>query len=136
MNNNEISAGTKDEQRTDADLSTSASVAANPMLCVVVVLIDVAAMKNYCSAVLFFEAAEHVFFKIMINKKLLSKIEVGNKLLVKIIDSPPDGDGSIVFYGIDEVWFINELGNFCMFNCKLFAMPNEVVRVYLKKHQK
>lgn len=93
-------------------------------------------MKNYCSAVLFFEAAEHVFFKIMINKKLLSKIEVGNKLLVKIIDSPPDGDGSIVFYGIDEVWFINELGNFCMFNCKLFAMPNEVVRVYLKKHQK
>ncbi len=36
MNNNEISAGTKDEQRTDADLSTSASVAANPMLCVVV----------------------------------------------------------------------------------------------------
>lgn len=32
MNNNELLAGTKDEQRTAADFSTSASVEASPML--------------------------------------------------------------------------------------------------------
>lgn len=72
----------------------------------------------------------------MISKYVLSKIEVGNKLYVKIIDELPDGDGSVLFSGIDTVRSIEGNVNFLMDKCQLFATPEEIKRVYLKKHQK
>lgn len=72
----------------------------------------------------------------MIPEHILSKIEAGNKLYVKIIDELPDGDGTVLFSGIDTVRSIEGNGYFLMDKCQLFATPEEIKRVYLKKHLK
>ncbi len=66
----------------------------------------------------------------------ISQIKEGTKIYVIILDELPDGDGSVIFKGVDEVSCINSLGNFELFNTGLIATPSEIRRVYFKKSKK
>jgi hypothetical protein len=74
----------------------------------------------------------------MLNIKLPKQIDtsmvaVGTKILVKIIDELPDGDGSVLFQGVDEVQYVQQNGMFQLFNTGYIAKPGEVLRVYKKR---
>lgn len=65
----------------------------------------------------------------MLPKRELSKIKVGTKIVVEIIDELPDGDGLPFFTGEDEVLGITKKGHFMLLNSALIAKPSEVLEI-------
>jgi len=60
------------------------------------------------------------------------KITDGTKVLINIIDEPPDGDGTSIYKGIATVWRIRD-GFVDFHDLDLIGRVSEIRRVYYKK---
>ncbi len=69
----------------------------------------------------------------MIQESKQREIKVGDTVEVKIIDELPDGDGSCLFDGTDEVIRIQNDGNLVLSETGLIALPSEVIRIVKSK---
>jgi hypothetical protein len=64
----------------------------------------------------------------------VSRIIDGTKVLINIIDEPPDGDGTSIYKGIATVWRIKD-GFIDFHDLDLIGKVSEIRRVYYRKSQ-